>query len=771
MRALVLGTAVALAFLLALPTSTHAAAAPPPRTPASPLVTDAQPVPAGSVVVPLAASQSVLLEFTLPFANASRLERLLGDLSDPRSSDYRQFLSQQQFAEEFSPARSQVRSVESSLRDAGATTLVTAPDRQAVEAVLPAAAADRLLGVRLVSVAAPDGARGYTALGNPSLPSSLDGSVLAVDGLSDLGGAPLMRYTQVEYGPPSPAPSRAGQFVVDGSTGVDWYIGTDYAQAYGATELLPGGAHSVHDASYPTGVAVATILASGYNLSTDTTLPPWDPAVIDAYYAQTFPATWPMPNLTGVAVPITGVADPPAPGSFHGVNDSLGFEIENSLDLEMAGSLAPGARLYNFYFNSALLVNPTLAGSVSEYLADALDAALNYSYGGPRLAVVSCSFGLPDLVNALWDTELEKAAATGVTVLSASGDQGDAPAAASGRSTESAAPLWPATAAFNTSGVVAVGGVSVVLSGAASATYTGPPLNASYDTHVNGIAGMSAWWDIDGGFGAYAGTEGGTSSSYTEPSWQFHSAADPPIVNATEVEGLHELGRAVPDVAFPANVTIAYVSADAAGTPYFGVLGGTSIAAPVFAGLLADVVAVENASTVGGVRGLGFLDPQLYAIADYYRAEPGATDPYWDVTVGHNYLFHAAKGWDPTTGWGGLLGPLFLAADQNATVLAYTYTGPTPALPTTHPPAVSPLELAALLAAAAGVVLIATYAIRSSRARRRPVAPFPFASPPVPPPTWSVAPAPPGPPATFSCPYCGTERPAEPGHCPTCGAM
>ncbi len=767
--------AVAVALLVAVPAATRSEGSTPhpPAAPSSGLTTDVAPVPVGSAVAPLASEAPVLLSFTLAFSNASRLASDLAAVIDPQSPRYRQFLTYSEFEREFGPSPSSVASVSRTLDADGATSVSVAPGGLAVEAVMTPTAADRLLDVQLVAVTPPGGATGFTAIGSPKLPAGLVGAVTGIDGLSDLDeGSPVAR-TETEQGEPAPVGTATSQFVQDGAFGGDWFIGTDYAQAYGATELLPGNADSVHGATYPTGVAVATLLASGYNLDTATALPPWDPSVVDAYFNQTFPAAWPHPTLTGVGVDVPGASAPLPPGSFHGVNDSLGFETENSLDLEMAGSLAPGASLYNFYFNGAVLVNPTVLAPVSEYLADDLGAALSYDdYGSAKLAAISCSFGVPDLVDANWNADLTMAAAMGVTVVAASGDQGDAPAAETGRN-ETAWPLWPSTAAYNTSGVVSVGGVSVGLVGSATAVYSpSKPLNATYDPTVSGFSSVTTWWDTEGGPGTYAGSEGGTSLTYAEPDWQFDSAAQWPIVNTTEREGFDQLGRAVPDVAFPANETIAFVSADSEGTPYFGVLGGTSIAAPVFAGMLADVFAVENA-TVPGFDGLGFLDPELYRIASYYWANPGgANDPFLPVVHGHNDLFSAAKGWNPTTGWGGIYAPLFLALDKNTTVLEYAYTGPTPSLPPPRASGLPWLEIGEIAAGAASVALLAAYLIGATRRHERRTVPMPpSAAPPVPPPAWGNLPPPTGAFATFSCPTCGADRPAEPGHCPYCGAM
>ncbi len=721
------------------------------------LATDAQTIPDGSRVVPLPSGAPVQLTFTLAFSNQTELASLLQDVGDPGSALYRHYLTYPEFMAQFGPSPATTDGLEQYLADAGAWGVTTVAGGLGVEATLSTTEAGALLGVHFVRFAAPTGAMGTTVEGVPTLPPSLRSSVVGVDGLSGGTGGSLLART-LTVGSVQPA------YVQDGSFGPDWYLGSDFTQAYGAISLLPGNRTSVPNAVFPYRVAVATLLASGYNATTATTLPPFDPSVLNDYFNATFPSAWPHPNVTGVPVQPLGTPMPPLPGSFGGQNDSTGFEIENSLDLEMAGSLAPGAALYNFYFSGELAENPATWSNLPAYLTDDFTSALAYNYSPARLAVISCSFGEDDLNFSLWDADLSVAAAMGVTVVASSGDQGNAPSQLTGRS-QDPWPLWPASAAFSTSGAVAVGGVSLELSGTATETYVSGPLKLSYDPDVDGIANSSAWWDTSGGPGDYAGTEGGVSSVYPEPTWQFHSAAQPEIVNAAELEGATALGRAEPDVAFPANSTIAFVAAAANETPYYTVLAGTSVAAPVLAGLLADVVAVEQAS---GLRfGLGYLDPVLYNISSYYQANPTSlSSPFVPVDFGSNFVFSAGPGWNPTDGWGGLNAPLFLLADENASIAGYRYTGPTPLLPGTTPTPTSPETLLVVLAAAV-LVVVAAAAVLARRARPGPAAGAAVRG-------YSAGGSKPGSPApyaTFACPSCGADRPAEPGHCPHCGAM
>jgi subtilase family serine protease len=756
--AVVIVTLVAISLLV----SGHTPATPGGAGPSLPvLVTDAVALPAGVPTTTLSPSASLEISLTLAYPHPEELSSFLSAVENPASPYYREYLTHQQFETAFAPTPSTVGAVVGVLDSAGGTVVTVAPDRLSVVARLSAGSVNSLLGVHMVGFSGGGGVRLYTAAGTPSLPASIRGLVSAVTGLSD---AADLRFTyNLDAGPLHSVlgASGADQFVANNTTGLQWYVGSDYTQAFHASQLFPGNG-SVANATYPTDVAIATLLASAYNESLSENLPPWDPNVIEAYYNDTLAPGWPVSNITGVPVTVDGVT-PPLPGSFGSVNDSTLDEFENSLDLEMAGSLAPGAPLYNFYFGGSLLASSISDADVASYFDQDLSAALSYNYSPARLGVVSGSFGIADLNDSTWNDELDEAAAMGVTVVAASGDQGNAPDSLTGRDTGQW-PGWPATAAFNNSGAVSVGGVTLTASGTPSGWFNGTDLNASYDPDFGVITQLSAWWDTEGGSGAYAGSEGGISGVYTEPEWQFRSAAQPNIVNATIEQGAGALGRAGPDIAFPGNATIAYVVADTSGNVYFTVLEGTSIAAPAFAGFMADEIAVAH-------HQFGYVTPELYRVGSYFAANPGRADPYYDVTNGTNYVFAAGPGWDATTGWGTPVGPLFYAADANSTIADYAYAGPSPTLPLPTPaPPVPWTEIFIIfgVGATVAITLVIVMARPPQNPELPPPPPFGQVLPPAAPGTFPGL-APGG--ATFLCPYCGAMRPAEPVRCPRCGAL
>jgi subtilase family serine protease len=134
--------------------------------------------------------------------------------------------------------------------------------------------------------------------------------------------------------------------------------------------------------------------------------------------------------------------------------------------------------------------------------------------------------------------------------------------------------------------------------------------------------------------------------------------------------------RSIPDVAMVAdNIELVTTDKDKNGhytlTGSVGLVGGTSAAAPLWAGFTA--LANEQA-TAQGRPPVGFINPALYAIAK----GPQYTNCFHDITVGNNTnknspnLYFAAPGYDLCTGWGsptgqnlidalvGLSGPVFV---------------------------------------------------------------------------------------------------------------
>jgi subtilase family serine protease len=186
-------------------------------------------------------------------------------------------------------------------------------------------------------------------------------------------------------------------------------------------------------------------------------------------------------------------------------------------------------------------------------------------------------------------------AAQGQNLFQASGDSG---AWTSGSS------IYPADDAFLTS----VGGTDLTTSSAGGAW-----------------SSESAW--VDGGGGI-------SPDGYAIPSWQTAAASGCSSCSRTLRNG--------PDVSANANFTF-YVCADQSGCTA-NVYGGTSFAAPMWAGYLA---LVNQQSVANGNKTVGFINPSLYAIG----AGSSYGSDFHDIVSGSNG-YSATTGYDLATGWG-----------------------------------------------------------------------------------------------------------------------
>ena len=316
-------------------------------------------------------------------------------------------------------------------------------------------------------------------------------------------------------------------------------------------------------------------------------------------YSATDLATY-FKNL-GIATPaVTAVSVDGATNSPTG--DPSGPDGEVELDIEVAGAVAPSAKIAMYF-----------APNTDQGFLDALTTAVHDTKLTP--AVVSISWGGPEsswTEQALtsFNSACEDASAVGVTILVASGDDGSTDGASSGTPTVD----FPASSPF----VLACGGTKLTLSGTK-------------------ISSEQAWNELAANEGA---TGGGVSEFFALPGYQ-QAASVPKAPNGF-------VGRGVPDVAGDADPETGYnVLVDGQQT----VIGGTSAVAPLWAGLLARI----NQS-LG--KNVGYLNPLLYTNSVEATLR--------DITVGNNGTYSAGPGWDACTGLGTPDGAALLAALTSA---------------------------------------------------------------------------------------------------------
>ena len=312
-----------------------------------------------------------------------------------------------------------------------------------------------------------------------------------------------------------------------------------------------------------------------------------------------------MVNQNGQTAPLPET-DPSGPGAAN-------WELEESLDVEWAHAIAPGAQIVVVEANSQ---------SLSDLMASVATAA-----GQPGVSVVSMSWGLPEgqavfaSDEATYDSVFN---VPGVTFVASTGDYG------------AADPEYPA---FSPN-VVAVGGTSLTLND---------------DNSYNSETG---WGYQSDSAGAFIGSGGGISLYEPEPAYQ---------------QGVQSTGsRTTPDVSFVADPATGAWIADpynlSADNP-FEVVGGTSLSAPTWAGLVA---LVNEGRAIAGEPTLNSSSPTETQQALYSLPQ----SDYNVITSGFNG-YTANAGYNLVTGLGTPVANLLVGDLVDYQGPGTVYSGPT----------------------------------------------------------------------------------------------
>jgi kumamolisin len=495
---------------------------------------------------------SVLVKPRQPLQNLATAKEFTAAL--PRQRTY---LSREQFAASYGANTDDLVQVEAFAHQHNLTVMEASQARRTVVLSGTIAALSAAFGVYLANYEHPEGAfRGRT--GPIYIPENLAGIVQGVFGFDNRPQArPHFRRRK------APA-MRAGHSTSRASS------------PSGYTPLQVAQLYDFPTASNGTGQCIGILEFGGGYTTSD----------LNTYFQQLGIAA---PSVTAVSV--DGVANQPAPG-----DDSPDTEV--MLDIEVSGAVAPGSNIVVYFSNF------TEQGWV-----DAITTAIHDSVHKP--SVLSISWGYPE-GQYIWsaqaitavDEAFQAAAAMGVTVCCAAGDDGSRDQVDDGL----AHCDFPASSEY----VLACGGTTLQSSGGS-------------------ISSETVWNDgPDGG-----ATGGGISDSINPPAWQANANV-PPSVNPGG-----RIGRGVPDVAGDADPETGYqILADGQS----GIVGGTSAVAPLWAGLIACLNQQLGAP-------VGFLNPLLYS----QIAGAGALN---DITSGNNDItgqiggYSAGPGWDACTGFG-----------------------------------------------------------------------------------------------------------------------
>jgi subtilase family serine protease len=348
---------------------------------------------------------------------------------------------------------------------------------------------------------------------------------------------------------------------------------------------------------------------------------------------------------------------------------SSGDEAESDLDLEYSGGIAKGATIYLVYVGNGQ--NYSVWDSLQYAVDTDIAPIISMSYGG-------CE---PDLSSSDYSTLesiLEQGASQGQSTIVADGDTGSSACYADLTTSttptaeeEELAVNYPASSAY----VTAMGGTEFPSADVASSntTYWESASGSDVITSALSYIPEQVWNDDSASEGSEYGAEyalsaggGGISTLTARPSWQSAVTGIP--------SGSYRL---VPDISLdssPNNAGYLFCSSDSTATDitgscsngfrdsndqYLTVAGGTSFAAPIFAGMLAIINQKENST------GQGLVNSTLYKLAanssTYASAFHDITSGGNECTAGSSYCssageskYYAGTGYDEASGLGSI---------------------------------------------------------------------------------------------------------------------
>jgi len=321
----------------------------------------------------------------------------------------------------------------------------------------------------------------------------------------------------------------------------------------------------------------------------------YSPTAIAGYFKKSLKL--PAPSLTDVVV--HGPGNQPGPGTDP--SDATG---EVLLDICMAAGIAPKAKFFMYF--TEFTEQGWVDGITSAVTATNAPSVISISYGNPEDGPAGDILWTQQAIMKV-NEAFQRAAQAGITVSVAAGDQGSTEDLPDHRQHVD----FPASSPW----VLACGGTRII---------------ASQDV----INRETVWND-----GPQSATGGGISQLFAVPSYQSGTNI-PASVNPG-----HRLGRGVPDVSSLADpeTGVIVLFPDGSVQP----IGGTSAAAPLWAGLTARLNQALS-------KPVGFLNPSLYKSL--------ASGVLRDITDGDNGAYKAGPGWDACTGFGSPNGTRLLSA-------------------------------------------------------------------------------------------------------------
>jgi subtilase family serine protease len=581
-----------------------------------------------------AGTDRVNLRVWLSLRDPGAVAQLVKSVTNPASPQFGHYLTPTQFNARYAPTASQASAVATWLRSTGLQVTAVPSTHRFVAAGGSVSQVERAFGVSLDNYAV--GNHTWRAPANsPSVPSSLRSTVLTISGL-DTGDHSMHRASSRPQPPPAGfrnSPPFSSSYGANPAT-VEGDGSTPLPQFNGAT--LP---YVVQGYTPPQLRSAYGVTGSGLD-GTGTTV-----AITDAYFAGT---------IVDDANTYVSKNDPTSPQLVEGQNffqsipssfshthlcNADGWPAEETLDVESVHGIAPQAHIK--YFAGASCEDVDLMDALQRAVNDSSVNVVTNSWSGFETQETP---GITDAYDAIFMQGIVE----GMTFSFSSGDDGDELAATGTKQVD-----YPSSDPL----VTAAGGTSIGI-----------------DANGN-FAGQTGWGTMKATLGTSAwntpaflyGAGGGCSALFSEPAYQAGTNAD----------GMCGGARGVPDIAMDADPNTGFLVGETQTFPHHVVqydqyrLGGTSLASPLFAGMLALADQAAGTSiaeanvllyTLGaGVQDVqaegqaGALPDQGNVRADYANGVDASGGTVYSVrTFDQDSSLSTGTGWDEVTGLGTL---------------------------------------------------------------------------------------------------------------------
>jgi subtilase family serine protease len=574
-----------------------------------------------------AVESSTRMELTLMLqrtsAQQSELDMLLAAQHDTASPQYHRWLTPEQFADRFGASQSDVDRLSQWLASNGFSDSRISRGRDFISFTAAAGQVEAALHTPIHRFRVAGEAH-YSNAAEPSVPEELSHLIAGFRGLNDFRPKPPHRNN---VGRPVSIKGKAlrPDFYTQLYPGVNVLAPDDLATIYNVNALYRAGIDG-------TGQLIAVAGESD----------------IDLNDIRNFRQAFGLPARDPRMILVPGSQNP-------GKN---GAEGEADLDLEWAGAVARNATVLYVFSQDAF-------DSAFYAIDQALAPVLTFSFGGCELRMTKTDI-------ATISGAAQKAAAEGITWIASSGDSGSAGCEDQNGGGMTAITRMNVNVPASLPWVTGVGGSEF---NEGRGNYWAGSLRSNGGSALSYIP-EGAWTDEDyiaqnEGAG-FASSGGGASRFFAKPTWQAGLGVP------------NDGHRDVPDVALTASWFHDPYALITGGE--FVPNGGTSAAAPTFAGMVVLLNQYLMAAGAQQYPGLGNINPALYHLA---QTAPSA---FHDITSGSNIVpcvidstqdcatgymgFQAGTGYDQVTGLGSVdafaLAHAWSAATSRSARLAVT---------------------------------------------------------------------------------------------------